>query len=142
MEQFTAEMDKAMTNEIRKGEIYVCDTDELSCFTYGNRYMSTKDNELIADNDISVYITESQRANFTIQRKGSYGGDAMVEHPKHYNCNGIECFDVIRAFYGDDALENFCLCNALKYIMRCKLKDNYRQDLKKADFYIRTILGE
>lgn len=26
----------------------------------------------------------------------------MVSHPSHYNKNGIECFDVIKAFFGMD----------------------------------------
>lgn len=64
-----------------------------------------------------------------------------VNHPQHYNKNGIETFDVIAAFYGEQALEDFCLSNALKYIMRCKLKDNYAEDLKKARFYIDKIIS-
>jgi hypothetical protein len=64
----------------------------------------------------------------------------MVNHPTHYSRGGIECFDVIREFYGEQVLEGFFLGNALKYIMRCRLKENYIQDLKKARFYIDEIL--
>lgn len=63
-----------------------------------------------------------------------------IEHPQRYNQGGIECFDVIEKFYGKDALEQFCLSNVLKYVMRCKLKNNYLNDLKKAKFYIDKIL--
>lgn len=64
----------------------------------------------------------------------------MVCHPEHYNQGGIECFDVIEQFYGKDTLIGFCKGNALKYLMRCDLKDNPVQDLKKAKFYIDKIL--
>ena len=63
-----------------------------------------------------------------------------VNHPQHYNKNGIECFDVIKAFFGNHAFEQFCLCNALKYIVRCKHKGNYVQDLEKARFYLDQVL--
>ena len=64
-----------------------------------------------------------------------------VNHPEHYNQNGIECFDVISAFFGKEALEDFCLGNALKYLMRCQHKGKYIEDLKKAKFYIEKILA-
>ena len=38
----------------------------------------------------------------------------QVEHPDHYNKGNIECFDVIKAYYGDDVFEHFCLGNVLK----------------------------
>jgi len=64
-----------------------------------------------------------------------------VNHPLHYNQGGIECFDVISAFFGKEALEDFCLGNALKYLMRCQHKGKYIEDLKKAKFYIEKILA-
>lgn len=64
-----------------------------------------------------------------------------VNHPLHYNKDGIECFDVISAFFGKEALEDFCLGNALKYLMRCQHKGKYIEDLKKAKFYIEKILA-
>lgn len=67
--------------------------------------------------------------------------DKLVSHPSHYNKDGIECFDVIKAFLGIDAFEHFCLSNSLKYIIRCKGKGNYIEDLKKAKFYIDEIIS-
>lgn len=64
----------------------------------------------------------------------------MVNHPDHYNQGGIECFDVIKAFYGDDAFEGFCAGNVLKYTMRYKYKGNPKQDLEKARFYLNEII--
>lgn len=64
-----------------------------------------------------------------------------VNHPQHYNQNGIECLDVIKAFFGGQVFIDFCLGNALKYIMRCKHKGKYLEDLKKANFYIEQIIN-
>jgi hypothetical protein len=64
----------------------------------------------------------------------------MVSHPSHYVKGGIECFDVIKAFFGMDAFESFCLSNSLKYIMRCKEKGKYLEDIKKASFYLNEII--
>lgn len=63
----------------------------------------------------------------------------MVNHPPHYT-NGprhsvcgsaIEVIDITEDF-------NFCLGNALKYIMRAGKKDpqKYVEDLEKSVFYI------
>lgn len=65
----------------------------------------------------------------------------MVSHPSHYNKDGIECLDVIKAFFGIAAFEDFCLCNALKYIMRCHEKGKYLEDIKKAKFYLEQIVS-
>jgi len=56
-----------------------------------------------------------------------------IDHPKHYNSHpsGIECIDVAETL-------NFCLGNALKYLMRAGLKDSStrKTDLEKAKWYI------
>lgn len=60
----------------------------------------------------------------------------MVNHPSHYNQNGIECFDVIRAAFGTDGLRKFMLGNSIKYLFRCEHKGQYLEDIKKARFYL------
>ena len=45
-----------------------------------------------------------------------------VNHPAHYNVGGIECVDVMENVFGRDAVMNFCLCNAFKYMFRCEHK--------------------
>lgn len=66
---------------------------------------------------------------------GTEGKD-MVNHPSHYNQNGIECFEVIRAAIGTDGLRKFMLGNSIKYLFRCEHKGQYIEDLKKARFYL------
>lgn len=62
-----------------------------------------------------------------------------VNHPSHYETNGIECFDAMRASLGDEAVKSFCVCNAFKYIWRYKHK-NGLEDLKKAQWYLNKRL--
>jgi len=54
-----------------------------------------------------------------------------VNHPKHYNLNpsGIECIDVVEWM-------SFNIGNAVKYLWRCESKDNEKEDLEKAIWYI------
>ena len=59
-----------------------------------------------------------------------------VNHPAHYELpGGIECFDVLLATQGLDAVKNFCICNAMKYLFRRNRK-NGDEDVKKAAWYV------
>lgn len=130
--------------------IYRCVTGELANFTQGQDYVAATESELIDDNGIRVFLTCCCAQYFIkVGEKNKPKQISFVEqddekervnHPQHYLQGGIECFDVIERFYGKQALEDFCLCNSLKYQMRCRLKDNYLDDLKKAKFYIDKII--
>lgn len=63
-----------------------------------------------------------------------------VNHPSHYETGGIECFDAIVASQGTDAAMSFCLCNAFKYIWRCKHKGKTVEDIEKAIWYLNRYL--
>lgn len=58
-----------------------------------------------------------------------------VNHPSHYETNGIECIDAMEAAQGVGAVQDFCICNAFKYIWRHKHK-NGAEDIKKAVWYL------
>lgn len=55
----------------------------------------------------------------------------MVNHPPHYTSHpsGIETIQITEHM-------NFCLGNALKYILRSELKGKKIEDLEKAVWYI------
>ena len=59
----------------------------------------------------------------------------LVDHPEHYQANGIEAIDVIEGFN-----LNFNLGNAIKYILRADKKGNKKQDLAKAQWYLNREL--
>lgn len=62
-----------------------------------------------------------------------------VEHPAHYLNNGLECIDAMAATQGKEAVMDFCLCNAFKYLWRHKSKNGI-EDIKKAKWYIDKYL--
>ena len=58
-----------------------------------------------------------------------------VNSPTHYNIGKIEVIEAI-----EDWKLNFNLGNAIKYIARCEHKENKKQDLEKAKWYIEREL--
>ena len=63
-----------------------------------------------------------------------------VNHPDHYNQNGIECLDVIKAAIGTNGLRQFMIGNAIKYLFRAEHKGKYLEDIKKAKFYLEKLI--
>lgn len=59
-----------------------------------------------------------------------------VNHPAHYETNGIECIDAMVASQGAECVMNYCLCNAFKYIWRCQHKGKRIEDIQKAVWYL------
>lgn len=65
-----------------------------------------------------------------------------VNHPSHYNQNGMEVWDVIKAFTSDlNGAEAFYAGNIIKYVLRWN-KKNGIEDLEKAKVYIDKIIEE
>lgn len=64
--------------------------------------------------------------------------DHLFHHPKHYQSNcGLEVIDVIKAFKLD-----FCLGNAVKYILRYGKKDDCELEIRKAIWYLERFLQD
>lgn len=59
-----------------------------------------------------------------------------VNHPSHYETGKFECIEVMKEIYGVEAVQNFCLLNAFKYLYRCENKNNKAEDIKKANWYL------
>lgn len=63
-----------------------------------------------------------------------------VNHPSHYNQNGMEVWDVINAFTKDlSGSEAFYAGNVIKYVLRWQHKNGI-EDLEKAKVYIDKII--
>lgn len=63
-----------------------------------------------------------------------------VNHPSHYNQNGMEVLDVINAFTKDlSGAEAFYAGNVIKYVLRWQHKNGI-EDLEKAKVYIDKII--
>lgn len=63
-----------------------------------------------------------------------------VNHPSHYNQNGMEVWDVIKAFTSDlNGTEAFYAGNVIKYVLRWNHKNGI-EDLEKAKVYIDKLI--
>lgn len=62
-----------------------------------------------------------------------------VNRPAHYAEGGIECIDAMLETQGSEAVCNFCICNAFKYLWRHSRKNGV-EDVKKAIWYLRKYL--
>lgn len=64
-----------------------------------------------------------------------------VNHPSHYETGKYECIEVMCEIFGREAVKRFCLCNAFKYIWRCKKKHKTpTKCLEKSRWYINKYL--
>ena len=60
-----------------------------------------------------------------------------VNHPTHYTSGcGFECIEVMEMVFGKEAVIDFCVVNAFKYIWRHKQK-NGTEDITKAEWYLK-----
>ena len=59
----------------------------------------------------------------------------MVNHPPHYQTDGIECIVAIRAALGLEGFRAYCRGNVLKYTWRAGKKIDAREDMLKAAWY-------
>lgn len=60
----------------------------------------------------------------------------QVNHPAHYQGNGIECIDAMMAAFGAVEVASFCKLNAFKYIWRSDNKGKRVEDINKAIWYL------
>lgn len=56
--------------------------------------------------------------------------------PEHYKKTSLECKDLIRMMFGDEAYMWFCMGNTVKYLWRHEHK-NGEIDIKKAEWYLK-----
>lgn len=97
--------------------------------------------------EYSIYLSEPENEldeSVTRLEGGSTVSD-NVNHPSHYETNGIECIDAMVASQGAECVMNYCLCNAFKYIWRCQHKGKRVEDIQKAVWYLnkwQSLAGE
>lgn len=63
----------------------------------------------------------------------------VVNHPTHYETGKMECIDAMIETQGVEAVKNFCVCNAFKYLWRHEFK-NQVEDIKKAIWYLNKFV--
>lgn len=60
----------------------------------------------------------------------------VIDHPSHYDNGSMECIEEMRLAFGDEAVRDFCVCNAWKYRYRAGSKGDADEDRNKADRYM------
>lgn len=68
-----------------------------------------------------------------------HGNDDVVNHPSHYCTGKYECIEVMTELFGKKAVQDFCRCNAFKYLYRSDRKNGI-EDIKKARWYINKFI--
>ena len=71
---------------------------------------------------------------------GSQSPD-MVNSPSHYQLDGLEAIDIIKASLTADEYLGYLKGNALKYMLREPFKGNPKQDVAKAQWYLSRYHG-
>ena len=59
-----------------------------------------------------------------------------VNRPEHYANTKVECIDAMEHIFGREAVISFCAVNVWKYLWRRKDKNNEKQDISKALWYL------
>lgn len=62
-----------------------------------------------------------------------------VNHHSHYETGKYDCIDVMIDTQGIEAVKNFCICNAFKYLYRHENKNGV-EDVRKAKRYLDKYL--
>lgn len=92
------------------------------------------DNPDIVERNYNLCFPQGEQAKCT----NDVTTNNNVDHPSHYNQGGIECIDAMISAFGKEAVENFCLCNAFKYVWRNRDKNGF-EDIDKAIWYLNKI---
>ena len=119
-------------NELTLGKMYdVIHTYPLCYAIFNDRGVQDKymKDRFEVSPTIDDVIKDKQKENVP------HGTIEHVNHPNHYNKGNFEVIEVI-----EDWGLGFNLGNAIKYIGRCEHKENKKQDLEKALWYIKREL--
>lgn len=94
--------------------------------------------EAAARKDGSRFVTSEE----LLKRCKEVEKDKSV-NPDHYkSALGVECSELMRDRLGEDCYFGFCLCNALKYLFRCRHKNpTLSDDVRKAHWYLSSAVS-
>ncbi len=64
----------------------------------------------------------------------------MLNSPKHYRMQGVEAIDILEMSMTEEEFMGYLKGNMLKYIMRYKHKNKPKEDLQKAEWYLKKLI--
>ena len=116
-------------------DLPVCQNDEdaLTAKDYEDGIKALEDYE---KRKVGESTTDASKVPLHATHKPTHGSEYdVVSKPKHYASTSIECIDAMRETQGDEAVKDFCVCNAFKYLWRHNSK-NGDEDVRKASWYL------
>lgn len=124
----------------------ICDTVKYTCGNEAKDLADLMGFEVIDEPTIGEIVAKNSEDDTPTVAEvvEKYGEDVKpdpVNHPAHYTSGSIECIDAMQAAFGDEAVKDFCLCNAFKYLWRHRNKNGV-EDLKKARWYLNRLIRE
>lgn len=98
---------------------------------------------IFTDNNTKAYericdIAEQMESNY----KNIEQTNDPVNHPSHYTQGGIECIDAMKACMPREEFLGYLKGCAFKYLWRYEDKENPKQDLEKAQWYLSRLHSE
>ena len=114
-----------------------------------DNYDDTPLSKLIKEwEDLSDYVKEDIMADIVDSNvdfedeKEDVSDKEMVNHPPHYNQGKFETIDIIEDILAgyDDPVEAYLIGTTLKYLARAPFKNAKKQDLEKAEFYLKRAI--
>lgn len=92
--------------------------------------------ESLENSNVGESTTDASKVPLHATHEPTHGSEYdVVSKPKHYASTSIECIDAMRETQGDEAVKDFCVCNAFKYLWRHNSK-NGDEDIRKASWYL------
>lgn len=67
--------------------------------------------------------------------------DDPVNHPPHYETDGVECIDALAAALGPTGFKDYLRGQVLRYLWRAERKGAAEEDLRKAQWYLDRLVG-
>lgn len=117
---------------------------ETDGVVFTDAYSEEETLNLIKNNINEIKLSEEELEHLTSDDSHTIklNEPEMVNHPEHYNSNGMECIDVIKACMSEEAYKGFLRGNAIKYLWRYEKKVAPKEDLDKAIWYINKLKEE
>ena len=94
--------------------------------------------EVIEKNYEIIFGKMSETKEEKVEKKA----EDMVNHPSHYTNGGVECIDAITSALSsyEDSVDSWLVGQVIKYLWRAPLKGKYKEDTKKAQFYLNRLV--
>ena len=112
--------------------------------------IGSKDGSFVCFSDWEEYPNDIEKnyeiifgnAEDTEEEKVEEKHEDMVNHPSHYTSGGVECIDAITSALSsyEDSVDSWLVGQVIKYLWRAPLKGKYKEDIKKAQFYLNRLV--